>query len=645
MRTLGPLFVASTLALTGCAIAPTPTPSAVQGLAIQGIVHGGQQPVVGTHVYLLAANTTGYPGTTTVSTQSISLLTSTTGHSDTIGNYVLTGSDGSFSITGDYTCTANQQVYLYALGGNPGAGTNSAAGLMAILGNCPGTTFSASTYIWINEVSTIAAAYAFAGFATDATHVSSSGTTLAKVGIANAFANASNLELLSTGTALLTTPAGNGTVPQTTINTLANILASCVNSNGTLSGPTNATPCYTLFYNAQNPNATLGVPADTATAAINIAHNPGANIAALYGISTPATAFAPALNTQPNDLTISLNYTGGGLEAPFGIVIDSVGNAWVANGGNSTVTEFSSTGSPTSGTLGYSTGVPCGNGEMAIDALGYIWVANACSGNATVAKLTAMGVPVAGSPFATGVITNGPTGTQVAIDPSGSAWITNPSANSVSKLWSYGSPALNSPFTGGGLASPFSIAFDIAGDAWIADESLSAGTGGVTELNNVGYAITSSPLRGGGLTNSYQIVIDSLGNAWVTNVDANTVSKLTSTGIGVAGSPFTGGGLYTPAFIAIDGSGNAWVSNIGSAKGLGNSITELSSTGAAISGPLGFTESSLAAPQGIAIDGSGDVWVANEIDTVTEFIGAATPVVTPLVANLIYPYGAPASKP
>ena len=39
-------------------------------------------------------------------------------------------------------------------------------------------------------------AYALAGFATDATHVSSSGTAAAKLGIANAFINAAILETL-----------------------------------------------------------------------------------------------------------------------------------------------------------------------------------------------------------------------------------------------------------------------------------------------------------------------------------------------------------------------------------------------------------------------------------------------------------------
>jgi hypothetical protein len=132
----------------------------------------------------------------------------------------------------------------------------------------------------MNEVSTIATAYALAGFATDAVHVSSSGTTLGLQGLANAFANVPNLETLGTGVATTSNVAGTGTVPQLEINTLANILASCVNSTGTVSGPTNPTACYTLFTNALSGGASGLQPTDTATAAINIAHYPGINVAA-----------------------------------------------------------------------------------------------------------------------------------------------------------------------------------------------------------------------------------------------------------------------------------------------------------------------------------------------------------------------------
>jgi hypothetical protein len=242
---LGPVLLPATLCLsllTGCALQQTASSKPEPAVKLSGSVHGGQQPIVGAHVYLFAANTTGY------GQPSVSLLNAaSTSTSDSLGAYVVTDSNGAFTITDDYACTPNTQVYLYALGGNPGAGVNSAAAVLAALGNCPssGSLLASIPFIQVNEVTTIAAAYAMAGFATDATHVSSSSTPLAQTGIANAFANATNLADISTGAALTTTPAGNGAVPQTEINTLADIVASCINSTGPAS-----TPCSTLLSTA-----------------------------------------------------------------------------------------------------------------------------------------------------------------------------------------------------------------------------------------------------------------------------------------------------------------------------------------------------------------------------------------------------------
>src|ERR1035441_6771922 len=348
------------LLLGGCSLTSTAGPSAEAGVAMQGRVFGAQAPIVGAHVYLFAANTTGNAGpgiAASSSNASVSLLSATsTGLSDSVGAYVLTDSKGNFTITGDYTCTANTQVYVYALGGNAGSGANAAAGLLAALGSCPGSgNFLAQTpFITVNEVSTTAAAYAFAGYATDATHVSSSESALAQTGIKNAFANATNLAGISTGVALATTPAGNGTVPQSEINTLANILASCVNSTGPSS-----TQCSTLFSNAESAGSSGVAPTDTATAAINMAHNPGSNLAALYALSVPTPPFAPALSGQPFDFTIALSFTGGGLNDPGSIAVDGAGNVWTVNGGNVSVSQFNGvTGAAISPAGGYT-----GNGE------------------------------------------------------------------------------------------------------------------------------------------------------------------------------------------------------------------------------------------------------------------------------------------
>ena len=108
------------------------------GARLAGVVHGGQQPIVGAHVYLFAANTTGYGGAgiaASTSNASLSLLTSGSGTTQDVSGgatngdyYVTTDGSGSFSISGDYTCTAGQQVYLYALGGNPGLGRTRLSG-------------------------------------------------------------------------------------------------------------------------------------------------------------------------------------------------------------------------------------------------------------------------------------------------------------------------------------------------------------------------------------------------------------------------------------------------------------------------------------------------------------------------------------
>jgi len=616
MRTSVAALTFLTLTLTGCAVAPTAAPTVVQGAAIQGKVHGGQQPISGAHVYLLAANTTGYGGAgiaPTTLNASVSLLNPADPgvYSDSVGAYVLTSSTGGFSITGDYACTPGQQVYLYGLGGNPGAGINSASGLMAILGSCPtaGNFLAATPYVSINEISTIAAAYAFAGFATDATHVSSSGTAVAQSGIANAFLNAGNLANISTGAALATTPAGNGTVPQNEILTLANILATCVNSNDATSGttPTFSANCSTLFGYTLSGGTIGTTPTDTASAAINIAHNPGANVDALFALPTPTAPFAVSgTYTQPNDWTIGIIFFGSGLYAPWSIAIDGSGNAWIADPGGpsgSNVSEFSSTGTAISPSNGYTGGGLDDPLSIAIDASGNAWVVN-------------------GS-YSVGCIPPNPATCKTVYD------------NSLSKFSSTGTAISPSTgYTGGGLNAPYSIAIDGSGNTWIANIDGAS----VSKFSTTGTALSSSSgYTGAGLDSPKSIAIDSSGNAWIANDNGNNVSNFSSTGTAISPSTgYTGGGLEFPYAIAIDGSGNAWIANFyGDGTYYGNSVSNFSSTGTAISPPTGYTGGGLSNPSSIAIDGSGNAWIADYYNSrVSEIIGVAAPVITPICAGL-----------
>ena len=633
----------SVLVLAGCGGMPgvttTSTTGGAQGASIKGKVYGGQQPLGGASVYLYAANTKGYGAA------SVSLLTSASNTSeDSNGNYYVTtgtvasGTPGMFSITGDYTCpSSSSQVYLYSVGGDSGSGSNSAAGLLAALGSCGSLT--SSTYVTINEVSTVAAAYAIAGFATDATHVSSSDSTLGQTGIANAFAAIPNLECVAnaslqcvqsggsnfTGVTNATTPAGNGTVPQNEINTLADILAACVNSTGPL-----ATGCTTLLGSALAGGTSGTQPTDSATAAINIAHNPWANIATLYGLATASAPFQPTLTSQPNDWTISIAYTGGGLDGSDDLAIDASGNVWVANL-HSGVSEFSPAGQPLSGSSGFTGGGLNGPYGIAIDGTGDAWATS--SGPVDLSELNQNGMaisPVTGDTG--GGLVSSPN--YLAIDGSNDVWLTNSGATDISEFNSSGSPVSGSSgFNGGGYSGGYGIAVDTSGNIW------ASGGSGLTEyIPGSSTWQTGSPFSGGGLNQPYGVAVDGSGNVWVANYGNSTLGEfITSTDTWSANSPISGGGLNAPFFLAFDGDGNVWATNY-----VGNSISEFNSSGTAITGSNGYTNSSLSNVIGIGIDGSGNVWVASNAltnSTISEFVGAAAPVVTPLVANLMNPYG------
>ncbi len=598
------------------------------------MVHGGQQPIVGTHVYLYAANTTGYGNA------SVSLLQSGGGTvSDGHGNYYYpTGSGGVFNITGDFTCpSAGSQVYLYAVGGDPGLGdgSNSAIGLMAALGTCG--TLSSAPYVVINEISTIATAYSIAGFAVDPTHVSSSSSTLATAtDLPNAFATVTNLESLGRGVALPTTPNGNGVVPQATIDTLADILGACVNSAGPSS-----TPCSMLFSNAMNGSSP---PVETATAAINIAHNPGANTATLYGLLPTDLPFQPTLLFLPNDFTIAITYTGGGLDgtglAPQGVAIDASGNVWVPNFTSSSLSEFNSNGVPKNGSPYVAAGLDNPT-SVAIDPYGSAWVAN-YNGN-DLSEFNAQGLKISAPPGFLGGGLNEPYG--IAFDSVGNAWAANFGGNSLSEFESATSGGLalssSSGYGSDVLGEPAGIAADINGNVWTANYG-EAGSpiAEAVPSQTAGQPPTVTLFKGGGLNSPYGIAIDGGGNVWAANRGGSgSVSEFSTSGTtpaAISGTGgFSGGGLDNPYGIAIDGAGNVWAANNG---GTANSISEISAAGVAISGPNGFVNVGMFSPYGIAVDGSGNVWVASDDDVgpLTEFVGIAAPVVTPISAGTFY---------
>ncbi len=613
-------------------------------------MYGGRQPIIGAHVYVLAAATAAYGGvgvaaSTTNSSSSLLTAYSTGSYPTTLDNsggatngmyYVTTDANGQFGLTSEYTCAVGQNVYLYSLGGDAGAGSsNAAATLMAVLGTCTSSgTFSILVpQVSINEISTVAAAFALAGFTTDPLHVGSDETasanttqSTAKTGLANAFASAQLLydDTQYVNVARLTTAGGNGTSPQARVDALANSLAACVNSTGSTS-----TECTTLFGAATIDGASGASATDTADAAINVAHFPAHNVNTIFapitGIGTP---YIPTLSTAPNDWTMGVSYTGGGLSGTYGVAIDSAGNVWTANHSGSSTSKFNQLGVAQSGSSGYTGSGLSSPYGVAVDTNNNAWLSN--NSAAYISRFSSAGV--ANSPYAPANL--GADGRGIAVDSVNNIYVTT--ANAIIMMTNSSSYASANFYHPGGISTAWGVAVAAGnpGNIWVASEQEATEQVNPTNGNGLG----SSDNYTCGKNVPIAVAVDSRGYPWTisdqyTNVYVfNTSPQPIYSTSGCTGSyvtnsvGYSGGGLSSPKWIATDGNGTAWVANSGN-----SSVTAITNAGTAISGTGGYTGGSMSTPYGLAVDMSGNVWVGNAgANRLVELIGAATPVVAPL---------------
>jgi sugar lactone lactonase YvrE len=625
----GTRFVSAT---TGTQSAATTT---LAGGSLQGTVHGGQSPVSGATIQLWAFGSGGY-GATSGPLISGSALTTP--------GVALTDANGNFNITGQYTCSPSTQVYITSTGGNPGltAGTNnSALVLMSALVNCgslPGLTGP----IVINEVTTVGSVYALAQFigaggSGGNIGAPNTGGGGAQTGLSNAFNEVTNMINIYTGTANTQTEFGTGYVPQAEIDTLANILVPCVNT----SGPGSAA-CGSLFAAATPSGGTL--PTTVLGAALDIALNPGNNVSGLFGLANANAAFQPTLTVAPNDWTVALAYDLS--NHPQGLAIDGSGDVWITawvsnNPANSEVFAMSPIGIPASNSPYTSTTNLAGSAGIAVDLNGDVWIANSTGNSAVALILSSNTIELKYGPYPAAAELNAPL--QVVVDGTiaGNVWFTNSGNNTLSEIIpnpTFATATYNF-YSGGGLSTPNGIAFYTipfgASSVWVANQGADSVTefapasGGATSGNN--YTV-------GGVINPVGAAVDGSGDIWVTNPSTNSVTELNSSGAAVSTNGWTGGGLDGPSGIALDGAGNLWVANT-----TNSSVTELKgSTGAALTPSTGYQSASLQSPSQIAIDASGNIWAinTNEVtslhghETVTEFLGLATPVNMPLVYSL-----------
>lgn len=589
------LFSCLCVLATGCSLGNMSSPTSVSTtpsttVTIAGKVHGGQQPVSGATIQLYAANTTTNQGASTA------MLTTT----------VTTLADGSFSITTDYTCPAsNPLVYLVSTGGNPGLGgsvNNSDLTLMSLLGTC--NSLSQFTYVILNELSTVASAQALSSFMSDATHVGSSPSNL--VGIAGAFATAAETYDYATGGLPGTSPDLD--LPGLQLNTLANILAACVNTAGGVSG--DSSPCGKLF--------SLTGGTDTATAALKMAQSPANNTSQLYALIPASPPFQPYFSSVPSDFSVVVGYSlpantqagaldsngdvwlytagytydtvtdtstdvqgvitvydnnfnqlftisppTGGLYFPNSMTTDTSGNIYAINA-NNTVSEFTSSGTAVSPAGGWPIGITSsftgsapGNGYnngdingINVDGEGNIWLSGSSSG-ACYAELNHLGTVITPSSISAFCTSIGSGFSALAPDGSGNAWALG--FDSIGKVNASGTLAATAPTSQG--------CFDSDLNEGTTTKDYDAVT---TDLR---YDRVNNHLWGLSLTGAGTIT--DAGAANFCDVAGGTTNPLPliaeySTTSTTPGDPYSAGGLLLTSGV-LDGAGNLWFTSGGTA--------------------------------------------------------------------------------
>jgi streptogramin lyase len=611
--------------LSGCAMnsisSATASGSGGVGAAktpqISGLVYGGQAPISGAVIQLYAVGMTG------LASASTPLIPSST--PQTVGQNV-TSPTGGFNISGLYNLTTcnlpGTQVYLVATGGTAvgNSSVNNDIALVSALGSCTAIANSSTpVHIQMNEVNTVAAAYALAPFASSLTSIGatfSNGTP--PTGLVNAFSNANLISPYSVGYPGANAPTGV-TVPVAEVDTIADILATCVNSNGGNSG--DGSFCGKLF-------AGTGVTTNTFDAALQFAKRPGApSIIALYnqvpGIGAP---FVPTLSltSPPNDFSVAVTYAGtaGTLATPYGIALDASGNAWVTNESGSNVAIFAPTGtllqsfSPAADLYGAQ--------GIAIDKTGLVWIANTAGNSVIQVNPNTQ----AASEFTVGGIT---APTAIAIDSQNNAWVANFNGNSVTELSSAGAALNGSPLTAGGnITVPTAIA--VSKSASNGAVYVTSGSGSLVKLNQATGAYLTAD-NDGTLQGPSAIATDPVSGyivatGYTTGSSVGSALSEFSSDVAASASPVTSG-LSGPAGVADDGA-SIWIVNSNTSGSLSQFTYGASS---ALSLASGY--GSLNTPIGVAVDSSGSIWTTNSgSNTISKFIGLSTPVATPIAVNV-----------
>jgi hypothetical protein len=282
-------MLAVPMVLTGCqSLSGNGAASPLAG-QLTGKLMGGEQPVVGATIQLYAAGSGGDGN----------------GASTLLNPAVTTDQSGSFNITNDYKCpTQTTEVYLVATGGNSGqASSNPNIALMAALGQCGVVSAPSFPSIYVDEVTTVASVAALYPFmSASGSYASVASGSSDAAALTNAFTTVNEYVNLSTGTAPGSSLPSGYYASSNEVDSLANILAYCIDSTGGVSG--SSTPCGSLFKLTTPVSGTP--PSDTVGALIDILNNPGQNVGLLFNLIASQSPYQPADSAAPTSWALPI---------------------------------------------------------------------------------------------------------------------------------------------------------------------------------------------------------------------------------------------------------------------------------------------------------------------------------------------------